>query len=73
MLVLLIAELQKIGLELNANKTKVITNDIHLENFITVGSERIIIVGEDAKHKYLGRHISGILENRDTVEILHRI
>ena len=73
MMVLLIDELQQIGLDLNASKTKVITNDVHLENFIIVGNEQINIVEDDGKHKYLGRYISGVLENRATIEILHRI
>ena len=40
MMVLLIDELQQIGLDFNASKTKVITNDIHHENFIMVGIEK---------------------------------
>lgn len=73
MLGLFIEELQKIGLDLNASKTKIITNDIHLENFITIGDETINIIEEDGKHKYLGRYISGVLENRSNFEIAHRI
>ena len=73
MMVLLVEELQKIGLDLNASKTKVITNDIQDENFIMIGVEKVGIIAENDKHKYLGRYISGVLENRSNVEVAHRI
>ena len=60
-------------LDLNASKTKIITNDIHDDNFITVGGNQISIIEDDGKHKYLGRSISGLLENRAVVEVAHRI
>ena len=73
MLVLLIDELRKIGLDLNASKTKIFTIDVHLENFITSGDEKISIIEDDGKHDYLSRYISGILEHRGNVEVDHRI
>ena len=73
MMLLLVEELQQIGLDLNASKTKIITNDLYQENFIMVGDEQVSIIEEDGKHKYLGRYISGVLENRSNVEIAHRI
>ena len=73
MMVSLIEVLEKIGLELNASKTKIITNDIHSDNFIMVGTEQISIIEDDGKHKYLGRYIPGVLENRASIEISHRI
>ena len=66
---LLIDELQIIGLDLNASKTKIITNDIHFENFVTIKEEKVYIIEEHEKHKYLGRYISGLLENRGNTEV----
>ena len=73
MIMLLIEELSKIGLELNASKTKILTNEMLEEEFISVGDVQIGIVPEDGKHKYLGRYLSGVFENRSTIEIAHRI
>ena len=73
MIELLIEELRKFGLELNASKTKILTNEIQEEHFISVGDVQIGIVAEDGKHKYLGRYLSGVFENRSTIEIAHRL
>ena len=73
MIMLLIEELRKIGLELNVSKTKILTNEIQEEHFISVGDVQIGIVAEDGKHKYLGRYLSGVFENRSTIEIAHRL
>ena len=54
MIELLIEKLRKIGLELNASKTKILTNEIQGEQFILVGDVQINIVPENEKHKYLG-------------------
>ena len=58
---LLIEELRAIVLDLNASKTTIFTNDVHLENVITIGDEQISIIEENGKRKYIGRYISGDL------------
>ena len=73
MILLLVEELRKIGLELNASKTKVLTNESPEEQFILVGDTEIGIIAEDGKHKYLGRYLSGVFENRSMIEVAHRI
>ena len=73
MIALLIEELRKIGLELNSTKTKILTNEVQKENFISVGDVQIGIIAENDKHKYLGRYLSGVFENRSTTEINHRL
>ena len=72
MITLLVEELRKIGLELNASKTKILTNEVPEEKILSVGDVQISIVAEDEKHKYLGRYLCGILENRSIIEIAHR-
>ena len=70
---LLIEELRRIGLELNVSKTKIITNEIQVQNFIVIGGTEVGIVEESGKHRYLGRYLSGVFENRGTIEVAHRI
>ena len=70
---LLIEEPRKIGLELHASKTNKFPNQIQEQHFISVGDVRIDIVAEDGKHKYLGRYLSGVFENRSTIEIAYRL
>ena len=73
MMVTLIEDLREIGLEVNTSKTKVLTNEISGDPFIMVGEEKLTIVGEHETHKYLGRYLSGVFENRSFVEVSHRI
>ena len=57
LMVLLIGDLQAIGLDLNASKAKIITNDIRFEFFITTGEDKVSILEDDGKHKHLCRYI----------------
>ena len=54
----LIEELNEIGLEVKANKTKTITNEILQDNFVMIGGVQVAIVEENGTHKYLGRYLS---------------
>ena len=38
-----------------------------------IGGVQVAIREENGTHKYLGRYLSGVFENRGTVEIAHRI
>ena len=60
-------------LDLNASKTKILTNEVQAEQFISVGGVQISIVAENDKHKYLGRYLSGAFENRSIIEVAHRL
>lgn len=73
MIELLIEELRKICLELNASKTKILTNEIQEQQFILVGDVQINIVPENENHKYLGRYLLGAFENRSIIEVAHRL
>ena len=73
MLLLLVEELRKIGLELNADKTKILTNEILEEQSVSVGGTEIGLIAENGKHKYLGRYLPGVFENRSIIEVAHRI
>ena len=52
---------------------KILTDEIQENKFILVGNTEIGIIANDGKHKYLGRCLSGVFENRSIIEIAHRI
>ena len=67
-------ELARIGLSLNASKTKVLTtlNDIDCQSMVIVG-EHVDILSGDTAHKYLGRKLCGNLRSRNIFELAHRV
>ena len=73
MVELLIEEFAKFGLELNASKTKFITNDVVEYMFVDIGGSMVSIVDSTAEHRFLGRYLSGDLDRRANVEVQHRI
>ena len=73
MMTALIEELGEIGLNLNAAKTKIITNEVQDDNFVMIGDVKVDVIEENGTHKYLGRYLPGVFENRGNIEITHRI
>ena len=73
MVELLIEEFAKFGLELNASKTKIITNDVVEYMFVDIGGSMVSIVDSTGEHRFLGRYLSGDLDRRANVEVQHRI
>ena len=74
---LLIDELAKVGLRLNAEKTKILhtnfeDNDSN-QDFYEISGEFIKILHEEASHRYLGRCLSLSARNRSTIEFDARI
>lgn len=70
---LLIEDFSKIGLHLNASKTKILTTDLFDYEFLEIGGNMVEILHGNSTHRFLGRHLPGILENRGDVEVSHRI
>ena len=78
MLKLLFIELRRIGLEINRNKSKILTTQ---DGFFRDGISRIMwinhecfhLIGIHEWHKYLGRHLSFSYKQRACMEIKHRI
>ena len=70
---LLIEEFSKIGLHLNASKTKILTTDVVDYEFLEIGGNMVEILHGNSTHRFLGRYLPGILENRGDVEVTHRI
>ena len=70
---LLITELRKVGLHLNADKTKILHSSIHDagadRDYVDINGEFVQVLHEDQSHRYLGRHMSVSLENRLRIEI----
>ena len=66
MIMALKEELARIGLNLNASKTKALTtlNDIDWQSMVIDG-EFVDILSGDAAHKYLGRNLCGIVRLRN--------
>ena len=73
MLSMLMEELQKIGLHLNNSKTKIFTTVDNPPDYIDVDGEFIGILPPGEVHKYLGRHLSGALDDRGPIEVQQRI
>ena len=70
---LVIEEFPKICLHLNASKTKTFTTDVVDYEFLEIGGNMVEILHGNFTHRFLGRHLPGILENRGDVEVNHRI
>ena len=59
MVELLIQAFEKVGLELNAAKSKIHTNDCIEYSYLDIADKLVEVVGPNAYHKYLGRYLSG--------------
>ena len=73
MVELLVASFKHVGLELNASKSKIITNDNINFDFMDIADHMVEIIQASSSHKYLGRYLSGEFAYRETTEVHHRI
>ena len=73
MVELLIHEFAKFGLELNTSKTKIITNDVVSYEYVDIAGSMVEVLGPNSEHNFLGRYLSGNLDNRVHTEVQHRI
>ena len=73
MVELLVEEFGFVGLELNASKSKILTNDNIEYHYLDVAANMVEIVQAEASHKYLGRYLSGEFVFREKVEVNHRL
>ena len=73
MLERLVEAFGRVGLELNASKTKILTNDNIEYQVLDVIESMVEIVQPEASHKYLGRYLPGEFTFRQNVEVNHRI
>lgn len=62
-----------VGLELNAAKSKIITNDNIQHSYVDICENLVEIIGPESHHKYLGRNLPGECVFRRSVEVKHRI
>ena len=62
-----------VGLELNASKTKIITNACPDFDFVDIAGDMVEIIQEHSHHKYLGKYLSGETAFRGNIEVNHRI
>ena len=65
--------IRKIGLGLNTSKTKVITNEMVSYEYVDIVGSMVEVLGPNSEHKFLGRYLSGNLDNRVHTEVQHRI
>ena len=73
MVELLVEAFGTVGLELNASKSKIWTNDDIEYHFLDIAESMVEIVQPQLSHKYLGRYLPGEFTLRENVEINHRI
>ena len=74
MIELLCVELQKVGLHLNMDKTKIFTTDsLSTPLYLDVADGIVEVLRGSVAHKYLGRTLPGNLRLRGEVELSHRI
>ena len=73
MVELLIHEFAKFGLELNTSKTKIITNEVVSYEYVDIAGSMVEVLGPNSEHKFLGRYLSGNLDNRVHIEVQYRI
>ena len=73
---LLIGELRKVGLHLNADKTKILHSSIYDvgsdRDYVDINGEFVHVLHEEKSHRYLGRHVSLSPEYRLRVELQNR-
>ena len=76
MVELLIIELKKVGLTLNADKTKILHSslcDFGSElDFVIIDQDFVQVLHPDKDHRYLGRYLSLCSSNRVEVELNNR-
>ena len=63
----------RVGLELNASKSTISTNDNIEYQFLDVAERTVEFIQADAHHRYYGRYLSGEVTFRESTEIYHRI
>ena len=75
MLESLVDVLYEYGLELNVNKTKILSTEVAHEDktYLITDHGAVEIVAAKSKHKYLGRGFCGELRNRGAAAIEHRL
>jgi len=73
MVELLVEAFASVGLELNASKSKILTNDNVDLDFMDIAENMVEIIQAASSHKYLGRYLSGEVAFRETTEVNHRI
>ena len=73
MVELLVEEFALVGLELNASKSKILTNDNVDFDFMDIAENMVEIIQASESHKYLGRFLSGEVVFREKTEVNHRI
>ena len=78
MLGVLVQELGKRGLSLNASKTNIVTNDTDISNSgdgarFDFAGEQLTAMTDKDYHKYLGRKFSGDLRERTTCNVNYRM
>ena len=62
-----------VGLELNAEKSKIITNVPTSFSYLDIDGNFVEMIETGSHHKYLGRYLSGESTFRENTEINHRI
>ena len=70
---LLIEAFGDVGLELNATKSKILTNVPTSYSYLGINENVVEIVEEGSYHKYLGRYLAGESLFRGSIEINYRI
>ena len=73
MVEMLVEEFAVVGLELNASKTRNLTNARPEFDFVDIVGSMVEIIQENASRKYLGRHLPGEVPYRENMEVNHRI
>jgi len=71
-------ELGRVGLSLNAKKTKLFTNAERAPGedvpcYVEVADNMLEVLCSSTAHRYLGRHVCGSAASRGEVELKHRI
>ena len=76
MVILLIEELESIGLHLNANKTKILHTELIDEDctvdYIDIAGELVRVLHGDQWHRYLGRRLSLSSAERTNIDFKYR-
>ena len=71
---MLIEELNRVGLQLNTTKSKILTSDEEAApDSVSVGGNSVEVLKGFKTHKYLGRLLSGNSKGRVSVQYGHRI
>ena len=73
----LVEELAKVGLSLNADKTKILRGPIEDDgfdvSFVHIASDLVEVLDVQSSHKYLGKQLTLRLHERSQCEVKHRI